>query len=99
MVAWDVAQAAYAAAKTLFANSGLNAAKDAAEKQYDIADHQKSIVNSEHKQYRITPCETPGLTSAVALFLLHMSNQYSPPRRPRQAAIARAPSPRIEGRR
>lgn len=57
--AWEIAQAAYAAANVLLANNALKAATDAADKQYDIADRQQAIAEEEYARYsaHFAPCE------------------------------------------
>lgn len=56
---WAIAQAAYAAAQTYLADRALDAAKDQAEKQYDIANRQQDIAESEYGRYSeyFAPCE------------------------------------------
>lgn len=56
---WAIAQAAYAAAQTYLADRALDAAKDQAEKQYDIADRQQQIAETEYDRYStyFAPCE------------------------------------------
>jgi uncharacterized membrane protein YgcG len=66
--AWVVAQAAYAAAQVLLANNALDAAKDAAEKQYDLADRQLVIAEAEYARFtaHFAPCEDATIDAECA---------------------------------
>lgn len=56
---WAAAQAAYALAQTTLAKNALDAATDAAGKQYDIANRQQTIADDEYTRYtqHYAPCE------------------------------------------
>lgn len=68
LIAWGVAQAAYAAAQTLLANNALDAAKDAAEKQYDLANRQLTISEEEYARFtaHFAPCENAMIDAECA---------------------------------
>lgn len=66
--AWAIAQAAYAAAQTLLANNALDAAKDAAAKQYNIANRQQNIAEEEYARYKqhFAACENKTIDEECA---------------------------------
>lgn len=65
---WAIAQAAYASAQVYLADRALDAAKDQAEKQYDIADRQQKIAELEYKRYStyFAPCEDKSVSEECA---------------------------------
>ncbi|WP_333679857.1 hypothetical protein [Dyella sp.] len=68
LLAWGIAQAAYAAAQVLLAEKSYDAAKDAADKQYDIANRQQTIADDEYARYsaHFAPCENATIDAECA---------------------------------
>lgn len=68
LAAWAIAQSAYAAAQVLLANNALDAAKDAADKQYELANRQLTIAEEEYARFtsHFAPCEDATIDAECA---------------------------------
>jgi len=68
LAAWVAAQAATAAAQVLLANNALQAAENAANQQYDLANRELSIAEAEYARFTeyFAPCENASVQEECA---------------------------------